>query len=330
MKNAVAFTAVVAALILTACGGGGGSSTPAGQNNNQTQTQPSTIVTTANPANYGAGTQQRNAFDYLQGQRSTCGFGLLEQSAQLDTAAQAHTDYLTLHNLVRTHLEDQVNFPAGFTGTTPVARMAAAGYALAFGAGSEVIGEAQVSNYGTTIGQAATMNLLSLPLHGFGMLQGDRDVGVGYTNANTELIYNFAFSNARPKQLLASNEVRTYPCNGVSGVLSQSYYDEAPAPIPGRNLATQPIGHPIYLKARDGQTLTITTSDLRVQGGGAPVATQLLNRGSDASNTIPDNSIAIVMPLAPLATNTTYAFTAAGTNAGEAFNVSFTFTTGGF
>ena len=100
------------ALTLAACGGGGGGSPTTPTPSNPTSytvacpngttaislvspTDTSVcpvptsvpIVTSVPAATYAAGSQEKAAYDYLNNARSTCGFGLLAQSAQLDTAA---------------------------------------------------------------------------------------------------------------------------------------------------------------------------------------------------------------------------------------------------
>lgn len=329
------------AFALTACGGGGGGSDTASNNTPQTpQTPPSTVLDSSVQAqptasNYGAGTAAKDAYEFLNAQRVSCGFGSLDQSAQIDTAAQAHSDYLKNNNLAGSHYEDQTNYPAGFTGVTPDVRIKAAGYAASSGAGSEVIGYASASTFGTTLGRAAVMGLFLAPYHGMGMLQGDRDVGIGYNTVSTQLIMDFGYTNVRPKQQLASNVVASYPCNGTTGVLTKSYYDESPAPFAGRNLQTTPIGHPIFLKVRDAQTLALSAYELRKSGATMPVPVQLLSKASDTSGIFRDNSNIVIVPTVPLDPNSTYTFTASGSNTtvsntAQAVNVSFTFTTGAY
>jgi uncharacterized protein YkwD len=329
IQGLAAATAVC--FVLVACGGGGGGSS-APSISPAPIVQPSTIETTVPPSTYGVATAQRDAFDFLNSQRVACGFGALQQSAQIDAAAQAHSDYMKVNFLARTHFEDNTNYPTGFTGVTPDVRIKAAGYPAASGAGSEAIADASLSSYGTAIGRAAMMNLMLAPYHGFMLFNGDRDVGVGYNTATTEIVVNLAFSDARPKQLLASDAVATYPCASTTGVLTKSYYDESPSPISSRNLASAPIGHPIYVKVRDGQTLSLSSVDVRKQGAASPVAVTTLTKANDANNYVGNNG-AIVIPTAPLDANSTYQVKVTGTNTTSSgtpqpFDLSFTFATG--
>lgn len=330
-------TIAIVGLALAGCGGGGSGSTSTDSVNTN---QPAVDVVDSGSVQkqIAASTYaspKREVYDYLNAQRLACGFGVLQQSAAIDTAAQAHADYMVVNNVSQTHYENVAQFPEGFTGNTPDARIAAAGYAVASGAGSEVImgGGGVNSTYNATIGQDAVMDLFSIPYHGFGMLQSDSDVGIGFTQTaeGWRTNINFAFSAQRPKQLLAGNAVATYPCAGSSGLLSQSYSSENPSPIPGRDIGVNRIGTPIYLKVRDGNMLVVSTHDLRRVDENSPVATQLMSKASyDPAALFPDNSIAVVMPLEPLKTNASYVFTATGTNNGQPANVMFTFTTGAF
>lgn len=335
MKAIAKVLSLTLSFTLASCGGGstgGGADTPPAP---VEKILSSTIVSQTVLSNYAPGTPARDAFDYLNVQRVACGFGSLDQSVLIDAAAQAHSNYLKINNLVTGHYEDKTRFPNGFTGVNSQTRIMSAGYSTADGAGSEVIGFSAPPYFGTSIGRAEIMNLFLAPYHGNGMLQGDRDVGIGFNPDTLEMIVDFAFSNARPKQLLRSDVVATYPCNGTTGVLSKSYADENPTPITGRNLQTNPIGHPIYLKVRDGQILNLSSFDLRKVGSSSSTTTVLVNKGNANANLILDNSSVIIIPTTPLDPNTTYSFAANGTNTtadgkSQPLNVNFTFSTGAF
>lgn len=332
-------------LVLVACGGGGGNSSAIDSNDTATTkiTNPDTTsgqstTTTTNEtaiqsqviaATYLEGTEQRNAYEYLNSQRQLCGFGLLQQNAKIDIAAQSHADYLINNNLQITHYEDQASYPNGFTAVLPDDRLKATGYDLAVGAGSEVIG-APNATYGTTFGQAGVMDLFLGPYHGNGMLHSDRDFGIGFSKNSfrSALVIDFAWAMQQSKQMLSANQVATYPCNGVTGVLSKSSFDESPSPISGRNLQTDPIGHPIYIKVRDGNTLILGSYALQKVGTNNNLPLYLLNKANDQAGLMVDNATAILIPLSPLETNSTYLLNATGTNNGAAISVSFTFSTG--
>ena len=326
---------LAASILLAACGGGGGGSdavlvTPP-------VTPPVTdspIQTEVLPATYAAGTEQRNAYNYLNAQRLACGFGLLQQDAKLDVVAQGHASYLSANHLM-SHYQDRIAYPNGFTGTTLADRFAAAGYAATSGA--EVLTapypDTYYQSYGFSYGQSAVMDLFASPYHGNGMLDGDRDVGVGFGVTDTywrRVVINIGSTADHPRQQIGADKVLTYPCAGTIGVLSKTYTDEIPSPIAGRRLLDNPIGHPIYVKVRDGNVLVLNGYVLRKTGTSVDIPLQLLNKENDKNGLITDGSVAILMPLLPLEKNSSYEFTSAGMNNGTAISVSFTFGTGGY
>lgn len=333
MKCITSFTLVLCVAIpLAGCGGSGGGSDNTTVATTTTTTLPVSNIDNTTPiGSYGAGSDKQAAFDYLNAQRIACGFGAVQQQAQIDQAAQAHADYLVLNNLALTHYENQSQYPAGFTGVDVAARETAAGYNLA--SSDEVLIEA-VQAYAPSYGEDAIKEFFVGPYHGYTQLLGFTDVGIGI-NARHDVAVDFGTTLSRPTQKLGWSDIATYPCAGTTGVLSQSYNDEVPAPIPGRNLLTNPIGTPIYIKARDNNVLTLTSYVLRMQGSTTPVGLMTLSRNNDPGGLIPDQSVMILIPTAPLAKNTTYVLTATGTNvywqqASSPVNISFTFTTGAF
>lgn len=336
MKEALKLSLIALAVAgtLSACGGGGSSTADAGGGATTTTTvattttttlPASTLVSMVLPATYGAATPKQAAYEHLNALRGSCGFGLLQQDARVDIAAQGHADYLATHNLIG-HFEDQVNYPAGFIGTTIADRYAYASYG--FSTGGEVAAM-ESARFGMDIGTTNTAVLMTGPYHGIAMLAGSRDIGIGLSaiGGRNRFVMNFGTATGVGRQMVAGNVVATYPCSGSTGLLTRTYADESPAPIPGRNLQTTPIGHPIYLKVRNGQNLVLTSVDLREVGAGAPVAIAATLTGSDSTGLV-SNSEAIVLPNAPLNPNANYRFQATGTNNGQGFTVDFTFTTG--
>jgi hypothetical protein len=187
------------------------------------------------------------------------------------------------------------------------------------------------------VGKAGVMALFTAPYHGIAMLWSHRDAGFGFvrqTTANTRSrtlqVIDFGTTNARREQLLEPATVATYPCNGTTGILSRSYGPEDPTPIAGRDIGKIPIEHPIYLKARDGNTLTVTSAELRAAGSNESLELITRTKANDPSGDLPDDSVAFIMPNAPLAINTTYLFKATMVNNGATKDISFTFTTGAY
>ena len=294
----------------------------------------STIQTEVSVATYAAGSEQRNAYDYLNGQRMACGFGLLQQESRLDTAAQGHANYLSVNHL-SSHIQDKSAYPNAFTGATVNDRFVAAGYIATTGA--EVLTEpfpySFYQSYGATYGQSAVMDLFASPYHGNGMLDGERDVGIGHADISSfwrRVVINIGSTTQRPRQQISGDQVLTYPCAASNSVLSKTYTDEVPSPIPGRNLVGNPIGHPIYVKVRDGNILVLSNYVLRKTGTAVDIPMQILNKGNDTNGKILDQSVAILMPLAPLDKNSKYEFKSEGTNNEKPVSISFVFSTLGY
>ena len=95
------------------------------------------------------------------------------------------------------------------------------------------------------------------------MFRVSRDVDISSVqagvlgNGSFTVVFDFAIPAESTAQLPGSNDVLTYPCNGTTGVNYQLKSEE-PSPIPSRNLAANPVGHPILVTVRYGNVITIT------------------------------------------------------------------------
>ena len=331
--------ALAAALagLLTACGGGGGGSDTS---STSTPSQASTIVTTA-PASsgYAPGSEQDQAFNTLNSERNTCGFGYLNHNAKLDVSAQAYVNYVVQNNATRNHIETS-GLP-GFTGVTPGDRMTAAGYApwtVASESGAAYMPTTSISGAGAYL----MRGLLTGPYHMMVMLNQDVDVGLTVTTggapgsgaqiigAASDTPTSYLWMNLgalATSQEPASADVQTYPCQGTVGTYYQMM-NEVPNPVPSRNLTTNPIGQPVLIRVRDGNTLTVTSVSVTQVSNSAQVTMlPTLTSANDPNNELTPN-IAAAMPNQPLLPNTQYSVQIVGTNNGNAFTRQFTFTTG--
>ena len=320
-KSAVSVSAI--AVLLTACGGGGGSTTTAPA----AATPPpapvvaaATLVTSVPAANYTG--EQAVAFNLINAERSRCGFGVLAQNAQLDKAASAHAAY-SKTNEVFSH--DEISGKPGFTGVNPTERGKAQGY-------SGLVGEVMA----TGDGSSAVRSLLSGPYHLRGLMDGYRDIGIGMLESNVPgyqyFVADMGTQAGFSSQQLASSDVVHYPCDGTTGVNFQ-LRAEIPNPVPGRDLASNPIGTPILIKVRDGNTLTITNAGMINVATGATVALRPAVGAANDPNKVNGVSYfkpseAYIAPDAPLTRGTTYHVTINGTNNGTGFTRNFSFTTG--
>jgi uncharacterized protein YkwD len=337
---------------LFACGGGGGGGTtpvttttftaacPGGATKTSTVSQAdadaqcasaASIVTSVPASTYAAGSEELAAYTLLNAERARCGFGLLAQNGQLDTSARASADWLQINNY-NGHI--QVAGTPGFTGVTNRDRNAAAGYTSsnAWESWADVSG----TNARAGEGQRGVRGLLIAPYHMPAMLSDAKDVGVSIRSATDSSSTNgprvitmveLAYKDADGPQVLESQAVVTFPCDGSTGV-QPSLTGEDPNPVPGRNLATSPLGSSIYIAVRRNNTLVITSASLTKVSTGTPVALRAtVGYGNDPYGQYRSHE-AYIAPDAPLSPNSSYQATLTGTNNGVAFSRTFTFTTG--
>ena len=316
----------VALAALASCGGGGGSTPPA---------VPQVAVVPALSGAYAAGSEELAAFNLLNLEREHCGFGTLTQNAQLDAAARAHADYQIFDNLI-SHVEVAGN-PNGFTGVLPSDRIAAAGYTDAGAVADEIAGFIG-TNQKVGLGEPALRNLLNAPYHLQGLMSGFRDVGLsvrsgldtGTASATVILQINAAYKRSVGPQLLAASEVLTYPCEGTSGV-NRQLTNEEPNPVPGRNLATTPLGSSVYVSVRVGNELTISSASMVQIDTGQSVTLRAPITAAAANDPCAgcfQSHQAYVAADAPLQATTAYQVSINGTNNRTPFTRTFTFTTG--
>lgn len=334
------FTVLALAAALTACGGGGGASSPVADVAAPVPVAPvvtANLVTSVPAPAYIAATEELAAFNLLNAERSRCGFGLLAQNTQLDTAAKAHADW-SLINSNYGHFEAST-IPVGFTGVSPQDRATAAGYS-SLGVTETLTGSVFEPSI-TGLGVNSARSLMAAPYHLFGMMSPYKDLGISVRSVNsvTSLVvnglsriavYDFGVTAGADYQTADATTVSTYPCDGVTGV-KPSVKGEFPNPVPGRDLAVNPIGHGMLVMVRKGQTLVISSASLINNATGAAVALRAPITASNDPNNIfgpYGNYMGYVAPDAALAENTSYQATIAGTNDGVSFSRTFTFTTG--
>lgn len=327
-KSTLGFIPAVALLaLLCACGGGGDSALPAASGQTATPVTP--------------GSEELAAYALLNAERNRCGFGLLADSAPLGAAAKAHADYMIINSL-NSHLENATLSPDGFTGTDPAARVKAQGYTdlggvtdeFAFFTSSNPI----QSKLG--IGELGIRALLNAPYHLNGLMTGYRDVGIavrsnddtGRGERGVFVQINAAYKASVGPQLLGSSDVKTYPCDGATGI-NRQLTNETPNPVPGRDLSISPLGSTVYIAVREGNRLGIASAAMTHATTGqavtlrAPVTAANDPFGPCATGCFGPHQ-AYVVPDAPLQANTGYTVMISGTNNGTAFSRTFTFTTG--
>ncbi len=319
MNNTLKLVAMASVAFLTACGGGGsgGSSTPAPAPTPPVSTA-SSLITTVGPATYTG--ELAIAFNLINAERSRCAFGLLSQNAQLDTAAAAHARYVvTNSSAANFHVE--VAGQPGFTGATVTDRVKAAGY----NAGSVT----EVGALGK--GGNAVRILLSAPYHLAALMRSYRDIGIGMQDTTSAEfpVFNadLGYQTVAAPQLLSSTDVSTYPCAGTTDV-KPALFGESPNPVPGRDLATNPIGSPIYVAVRDGNSLAITSAAMIKLSNGASVPLRAAVTAANDPHKMLASHQGFVAPDVALDPNSQYQVTVTGTNNGVAFSRTFPFNTG--
>ncbi|GAB4206544.1 MAG: hypothetical protein Fur0019_09880 [Tibeticola sp.] len=219
----VSALAAAAALSLTACGGGSDAPSASAPGNQPVMDVPAPT--------YAPDSPEMVAYTLLNEERSRCGFGRLAQNTKLDYAAKMHGLYLQANQVV-THDEDPTR-PA-FYAATPTERATKAGYR---DGAAEVIGPAQTP-------QIAVRSLLAAPGHAAAALDTaiTNDVGMAFTSNAAQsfgaLVVVLGTPSGPPTVL---SGIRTYPCEGTSGVLARSF-GEKPSPFPG-----QVWGQPVYV-----------------------------------------------------------------------------------
>lgn len=292
----------------------------------------SSVVTSAPTETYTAASEEENAFNLLNAERSRCGFGYLTQNTLVDAAARSHADW-QLINWINSHYESSGT--TGYTGYNGGNRIQYQGYTNLLGYGDN-IGMRTGTNSKTGYGVESIRGLLSAPFHSRSLLGYFRDVGFGVRNnvdagsANFGVVsqINLAYSSTGGKQQPASEEVITYPCQGTTGV-NYRLRNESPNPVPGRDLSTNPLGHPVVIRVHDNNSLSVTSVTMTSTSTNVGVTLRSVaqTRADDTNHFFTYNE-AYVIPDAPLAQNTTYRVTIIGTNASVPFSKTFTFTTG--
>ncbi|HEV2612277.1 MAG TPA: CAP domain-containing protein [Noviherbaspirillum sp.] len=280
--------ALLASLLLSACGGGGDGA-PA------LVTTSAPLQETGGPAATGnTATDGINWFNY---RRQQIGLPVTTRNAQIDAAAQGHSDYQRQNGI--TH--DQVRGRPGFTGVSLFDRLTAAGYRFPQGG---YTGEVIVRT-GDNSGFNAAEDLVAAIYHRFVIFEPVfKEIGAASSTASTGSIYittNFAVNGLRP--VLGTGNLVTYPFNGQQRVPTNFFSDsEEPDPVPDRN----EVGYPISVHADITSTVNVQSFTVRPSSGNA-LPVRLLDRTSDPhmieSNT---TSAASIIPLSPLAPNTSY------------------------
>lgn len=284
------FVSLLVAAVLSACGGGAGE--PA-----VTDSQSSTALNLAFEPNAPAAanntaTDGLNWFNY---RRQQIGLAALARSPALDLAAQGHSDYQKLNDVIS---HEQTLDAPGYTGAELGERLAAANYV--FNSNRYAYGEV-ISATASQSGFAAAEDLITAIYHRFVIFEptfsaaggGSASVAGGYTYFTTNFTADGLANGLGPAGFV------TYPRASQENTPTTFMSDrEIPDPVLERN----EVGFPISVHADITATVGVTEFSVRARGG-APLDVKLLAHANDADT--PASGAAIV-PLDPLTGNTEY------------------------
>jgi uncharacterized protein YkwD len=299
---------------LVACGGGGGGSS-AGAPNVTPSTGFSGQDASAPTATNNIATDGLNWINY---RRSQIGMPALARNGVIDTAAQGHSDYQRVNNVVS---HDQTTGKTGYTGARLQDRLTNAGYV--FGS-PNAIGEV-ISATSNGSGFYMAEELITAIYHRFVIFEPVfKEIGAGAATTSANYSYftaDFVANNGYGTGIAAGTIV-TWPFNGQTQVAPNFNSDyEEPDPVPDRN----EVGYPVSVHTNLTRKLTVQSFTIRAHGANTDLATRLLAQGQDANTTT--QSAAAIVPLARLASGTTYDVTFTGAVDGVPVTRSWSFTT---
>jgi uncharacterized protein YkwD len=309
--------ACTAAWALVACGGGGGGSS--GSNAGASNGTPSTGFS-GQDASAPAPTNNiaTDGLNWINYRRSQIGMPALTHNAIIDVAAQGHSNYQRTNNTV-THT--QTAGKPGYTGASLQDRLQAAGYIFS---GQNAIGEV-ISATSDGSGFYMAEELITAIYHRFVIFEPVfKEIGTGAATTSANYSYFTAdfVANEGYGPGIPAGTIVTWPFNGqtqVPGTFLSDY--EEPDPVPNINA----VGYPVSVHTNLSRKLTVQSFTIRVHGSGSDLATRLLAQGQDANTTT--ESAAAIVPLAPLASATTYDVTFTGAVDGTPISRSWSFTT---
>jgi uncharacterized protein YkwD len=299
---------------LVACGGGGGGSS-AGAPNVTPSTGFSGQDASAPTATNNIATDGLNWINY---RRSQIGMPALTRNSVIDAAAQGHSDYQRINNVV-TH--DQTAGKTGYTGARLQDRLTNAGYV--FGS-PNAIGEV-ISATSNGSGFYMAEELITAIYHRFVIFEPVfKEIGAGAATTSANYSYftaDFVANNGYGTGIAAGTIV-TWPFNGQTQVPNNFNSDyEEPDPVPDRSV----VGYPVSVHTNLTRKLTVQSFTIRAHGSNSDLATRLLVQGQDANTTT--QSAAAIVPLAQLASATTYDVSFSGAVDGVPVTRSWSFTT---
>jgi len=244
--------------------------------------------------------------------RSRCGLGTLSPDAELKKVALGHANYI---KYVFTHSQPTLFYPhyqneikgiqavtssnnPYYSGLDIKNRLFNASYAnLKYGFTENIAQSMYYHSAGELLSAEAVTtsmarSLLAAPYHLRSLMQpSSKVVGtavVAYKPYDKKVRNNQGYvlvSNAAATADTVGasyNGILTYPCQGVTGTVT-ALYNETPDPVQhtGRNLSTDPIGQPVYIKVAKANTIQIINIRFYDAQRGTTIPTQVLDYQSD-------------------------------------------------
>jgi len=252
----------------------------------------------------------QRALDSVNAVRAAAGLPPVRLDSRLTQSAESHSYYWLFNNLSPTVADlgihkETAGLP-GYSGDYPWTR------ATAFAYPDQRIGE-DITHVGDPV--HAVQSWVDSVYHRFPILRPDL-VDIGYADAvvGPLLIEDMEFGFATPQPATPV----VYPASGETSVSAIFVDNELPDPVPPGDPRT--TGYPVTVTFAAGYSVQLTSFAVTGPGGHA-VAAYLL-----APSEATENS-ASLLPVAPLAANTTYTASISAVVAGQAFSRTWTFTT---
>ncbi len=322
-KHPFKLTAVTACVLLVAACGGGGSSTATAPPESVTPTptpvvEVSTLIPAPQAAVYatdatvGPNSQRKAMFDFVNAERTRCGFGAVNQNAVLDKAALNHAGYLGING---TSGHNEAAGVVGFTGATPQDQINyAGGYQGAWG---------QVADGFIYSGVDSVRALMLAPYHAKIIFGRYTEIGLGYSvypgpNGNSayaagKFVANFG--SAAGSQDMEGEAMATYPCDAATA-MHATFSDEIPSP------GFAYTGTPIWMQIHEGHVLNVTAYTITKAVSGAlpePILIVMTDANNPNAATEPLGvNTARIVPANRLALGATYNVHVEWTNNGAA------------
>ncbi|MFL6717557.1 MAG: CAP domain-containing protein [Burkholderiaceae bacterium] len=326
-KASTWLVSLLIAALAAGCGGGGGGGGDTSSSGRTSNLQPDGVVSDGGVpvsildeagAPRQTGDMATDGFNWLNFRRQQMGLAPVTRNALVDKAALAHSNYQAVNDFI-TH--DEVSTRRGFTGTSVFERLQSAGYSLP---GSNYAFGEVISATGDKSGVNAAEELITAIYHRFVIMEPKfLEAGAGTATGSSGYTYfttNFA-TRALNQGGLRNGGLVTYPFNGQQNLPTVFYSDqEQPDPVPDRN----EVGYPVSVHADITATLKVDSFTISPRGR-APLSTLMLTADNDKEIGRP--SVAAIIPLDVLQSQTDYDVRFVGTVDDVAVNRSWSFRT---